>query len=269
MCTFFRQKLTTALLESAEGSAKSVVSSVVNLISSYQIGTHPLVKQFMKGVFHKNPSLPRNLFTWDVSRVLVYLRSLWPPSTLSLKLLSYKLVMLLALTTGQRIQTLHLIDIRNIEYSQEYMKISFGDLLKQTRSGSHLSELYIESFKPDHRLCVVQVLSDYMNRSKELRGNGTQLFISLQKPHKSVTKSTIGHWVKNVLISAGINMTLFIPHSTRSASTSVASNKVSVETVLKSASWKKDCVFRKYYKRSVTNNSDFSNAVLSECTAMT
>ena len=84
----------------------------------------------MKGVFHKNPSLPRNLFTWDVSRVLVYLRSLWPPSTLSLKLLLYKLVMLLALTTGKRIQTLHLIDIRNIEYSQEYMKIRVGDLLK-------------------------------------------------------------------------------------------------------------------------------------------
>ena len=72
---------------SALNTAKSVVSSVVNLISNYQIGTHPLVKQFMKGVFHKNPSLPRNLFTWDVSRVLVYLRSLWPPSTLSLNLL--------------------------------------------------------------------------------------------------------------------------------------------------------------------------------------
>ena len=30
-----------------------------------------------------------------------------------------------------------------------------------------------------------------------------------------------------------------------------SSNKVSDETVLKSAGWKKDCVFRKYYKSRV------------------
>ena len=52
-------------------------------------------------------------------------------------------------------------------------------------------------------------------------------------------------------------MPMYTPHSTRSASTSV--------TVLKKTTGcKKDCVFREFYQREVTNNSEFSNAVLGQ-----
>ena len=59
-------------------------------------------------------------------------------------------------------------------------------------------------------------------------------------------------------------MTMYTPHSTRAASTSLAAGKVPIDTGLKTAGWKKDCVFRKVYKREVTNNAAFSNAVLNE-----
>lgn len=147
---------------SALNTAKSAISSVVNLVSDVNIGNHRLVKQFMKGVFNHRPTLPRNSCTWDVSKVLCFLSSLHPLSELSFKMLTYKLVVLLALTTGQRVQTLELIDVRNIEITMDYVKIRIGDVLKQTKVGNHLSELYIESFNHDIKICVVRTFIEFL-----------------------------------------------------------------------------------------------------------
>ena len=111
-------------------------------------------------------------------------------------------------------------------------------------------------------ICVVKTLFQYLEKTKVIRGTENQLFISYQKPYKSVSKGTLGKWIKAVLSGAGIDMNMFKPHSTRSASTSVAASKIPVETVLRTAGWKTDCTFRKFYKRNVTNNSDFARAVL-------
>ena len=56
----------------------------------------------MRGVFLSRSTLPRYHFTWDVNKVLAYLRSLSPVEDLSLLQLSKKLAMLLALLSGQR-----------------------------------------------------------------------------------------------------------------------------------------------------------------------
>jgi hypothetical protein len=49
--------------------------------------------------------------TWDVNLVLDYLKTLSPVNILFLRTLSLKLVMLLDLITGQRVQTLHSLDL--------------------------------------------------------------------------------------------------------------------------------------------------------------
>jgi len=246
---------------SAINTAKSAISSFVFLISNIQIGTNILVKQFMKGIFNERPTLPRYNVTWDVSTVLHYLASLYPLNNISLKFLGYKLLMLLALTTGQRVQTLYLLDIRNIVYTENYIKLRIGDLLKQSKAGKHLQELYIEAYN-DPSLCVVSTFNAYLQQTEEYRGSTTQLFISFQKPFKAVTKSTLSHWIKSVLGQAGIDLNSFRPHSTRSASTSAVVGRVPIDTILRTAGWTKDCVFRKFYKRNITNDSSFSTAVL-------
>ena len=53
--------------------------------------------------------------------------------------------------------------------------------------------------------------------------NETQLLLSYIQQHKQVVPSTISEWLKNVLTSSGINVSLFTSHSTRSATTSKAS----------------------------------------------
>ena len=63
---------------------------------------HPLVSRLRKGIFQEKPPRPKYTEIWDASIVLIYLESLSPADTLSLKELTLKLVVLILLVSGQR-----------------------------------------------------------------------------------------------------------------------------------------------------------------------
>lgn len=88
---------------------------------SCSVGEHPVIKRFMKGIFNYRPALPRYNQVWDVSIVLKYLKSIQVCENLKLKLLTCKLVMLFALLSGQRAQSLWYLDINNMTLLQERM----------------------------------------------------------------------------------------------------------------------------------------------------
>ena len=140
---------------SALNTARSSISSFLSLSgdSCVRLGDHFLVKRFMRGVFLSRPTLPRYHFTWDVNKVLAYLRSLSPLEDLSLLQLSKKLAMLLALLSGQRKQGLHLLDVRNVTIRDDMLIIRYGDLLKQSRPGHHLDEISLAAY-PNDKACV-------------------------------------------------------------------------------------------------------------------
>ena len=79
--------------------ARSALSSYLDYKDAAQFGEHKRVRQFMKGVFEKRPKYSS---TWDVDIVLQYLELYYPHDELTLKELSYKLVILLALLSGQQ-----------------------------------------------------------------------------------------------------------------------------------------------------------------------
>ena len=81
---------------------RSAISSVHDKVDGVEVGKHPTITRLLKGAFHERPPLPRYSSTWDVNAVLQYLKSLGPTSGLTLKQLTYKLVMLLALTRPSR-----------------------------------------------------------------------------------------------------------------------------------------------------------------------
>ena len=250
---------------SALNTARSALASIISLQNNHYIGTHPLVKRFFRGVFLQRPSLPKCGVTWDVSIVLNTLRSMAPSVDLSLLDLSRKLVTLLAILTGQRAQTLHVLNIHNITVSDSWIKLRTGELLKQSRPGYHLPELSLASYPDEPNICVVTLLRLYLNRTHELRGSAGQLFISSQAPHRPVTRSTISRWIKDILRKAGIDLSIFTPHSTRAASTSAALAKnVPLHTILRTAGWSSDCSFRKYYNKPVVQDLNmFSEQLLS------
>nr|CAH7761122.1 unnamed protein product [Callosobruchus chinensis] len=74
------------------------------------------------------PSRPRYTATWDPTPLLNCIENL--PLPLSLKTLSYKLTTLLALITGERLQTISLIRLSNIIQGPRETVINISDLIK-------------------------------------------------------------------------------------------------------------------------------------------
>ena len=246
---------------SAINTARSALSTFI-FLNGKPIGQQPLVIRLLKGIYNKKPALPKTNVTWDPKIILDFLKKLSPVRSISLLNLSKKLATLLWLLAGQRGQSLEFIDLRNLTLTEHSVKIRFGDVLKTSRPGFQQSEIHIKAYAPDRRICLVTVLREYLKRTTKIR-RSTSLFISTQKPHDSSSKDTITRWVKTVMVQAGLNMTIFTPHSIRAATTSAALKaKVPIGTILKTAGWSKDCTFRKYYKKPILQNTKFSEALL-------
>ena len=75
------------------------------MITNLDIGNDPVFKRFDKGVTVLKPQKPKYDFVWDSSPVLRYLESFPSNEDLTLKEMTLKLVMLLALGTAHRLQT--------------------------------------------------------------------------------------------------------------------------------------------------------------------
>ena len=101
---------------------------------------------------------------------------------LSLKDLTLKLVMLVALTTAQRRQSLQLLDTQNMVQEETTYTVMLNSNLKQSKPGKSTSELVIKlnAYPHDCNLCVVNPCSVYLERTKLLRGSESRLFITHQ-----------------------------------------------------------------------------------------
>eukprot|EP00794_Sanderia_malayensis_P014717 gene14717-16247_t len=63
---------------SSVNTAKSALSSVLDLGTEIPLGQLPLIKRFMKGVFERRPSFPKHKTIWDVTTVLDFFRQQGP-----------------------------------------------------------------------------------------------------------------------------------------------------------------------------------------------
>ncbi len=250
---------------SAVNTARSALSSVISLPDGISFGEHYLVKKLLKGVFALKPSLPRYSSIWDVDVVLNYLLKLSPASKLGLKVLTLKTVMLIALLTGQRCQTIHALDTDTMDLSSSKCVFYVNTVLKQTRPGHHLEPIVLTAYAPDRRWCIVTYLKQYLEKTKEIRGSHSKLFISFNKPHNPVSKDTISRWIKHVLDLSGIDTSVFQAHSVRAAATSKARCKgLPLDVIMKAAGWSQTSTFSRYYKKSIgTSTQNFGNLILS------
>ena len=241
---------------SAINTARSALSSVLDLPGGNTFGTHPLVTRFLKGIFELKPSsLPRYTTIWDVGTVLQYLKTLHPITELNLKTLTKKLTMLLCLLTGQRCQTLTKLDISLMQALPDKYVFTIGEKLKTTKPGKHLEPIELIAYKQDESLCVVSHITHYLHMTKELRGQNCQLLISFIKPHNPVSNSTIGKWVKSILDNAGIDVTKFSGNSARPAATSYGTHtNLTLQDILKAGGWSNAQTFAAYYNKPIETN---------------
>ena len=250
---------------SGVNTARSAISTILVISDSATFGTHPLVKRFLKGVFEQKSSLPRYETIWDVSQVLNHLRSYPPVEDISLKKLTFKVVMLLALLTGQRTQTIHCLDVNHMDMSDKKCIFYLTSLQKHSRPGKHQKPIELEAFDQEPNLCVIRHLKAYVDKTSVHRGDtdSNQLLLSFQKPFKPVSKDTIARWIKNVLKDAGIDTTKFGAHSTRAASTSAAAKAgTPLEVILESAGWSNCGTFAKVYQKPINAPCNFGSVLL-------
>ena len=173
----------------------------------------------MKGVFRSRPPVPRCKSSWNVQVVLSNLASFAPVNQLDLKSLTRNLVMLVALVSAQRMQSFHLLDLQLMKTGTDMFEFAFPTHIKQNRPGYKNPSLQLKAYPADPGLCVVTLLREYIARTQEMRGSESKLFISYVRPHHAVSKDTIAGWVRTVMTSAGQDVVLFKPHSTRTAAT--------------------------------------------------
>lgn len=229
-------------------------------------GNLSVVKRFMKGVFEARPQYPKSskLSTWDPRQVLNFLDTWVPNSALTLKELSYKLVMLLALLTGQRCQTIHTLSVDNLTFTDKKCVFILDSLLKHSRKGKHQRPIELLCFTPNENICVLEVLKEYITRTSHLReiNKTTKLLLSFHRPHKPISKDTVSRWIKAVLTLSGIDSAFFTAHSTRAASTSAAVKLgVPMSSILSAAGWSREDTFAQFYKKDTQDN--FGQALLS------
>ncbi|XP_068714943.1 uncharacterized protein [Montipora foliosa] len=244
-------------------SAISALCTADNTDVSQNIGKHPLICRFLKGVFNEIPPIPKFQEVWPVEQVLDYLEQLTPLHSLKLKDLTMKLVMLIALVTGQRCQTLSYLDIsgEHMKKFPTYFSFSLSGHLKQDKPGRVFGNVRLFQY-PKETLCVYTTLERYIEVTQSLR-KSSKLLISCIKPHNEVSSSTIGRWLKTCLSLANIDVNIYQAHSTRSASTTKAAQLLPIDVVMKLAGWSQESTFRKYYDKPGAITDQMSNAVLS------
>ena len=137
---------------------RSAISSVHDTVDGVEVGKHPCISRLLKGAYHSRPPLPRYTATWDVQIVLRYFEGLDPTSALPLKLLTFKLVMLLALTRPSRFADLATLQVDRRCYRPEGVVFLPAALAKQSSQGRVLKEFFFPSFPHNINLCPVATL---------------------------------------------------------------------------------------------------------------
>ena len=179
--------------------------------------------------------------------VLNFLKDQEPLETISLKMLTLKLTVLLALTTAARAHELAGLDLDFCLAKEEAWEFTIPEHVKNSRLSHPPRKLYIPAFPQDTRICVVRVFNAYTQRTASIR-KARKLLVSYISPYDSVSSQTVSRWLTQIIHMAGVPLR-FTGHSTRSASTSTAAGGLSLDLIVEAGDWSSARVFEKHYHR--------------------
>ena len=235
-------------------------------------GAHPLASRFMKGVRRLRPSSSPSVPTWDLATVLrgLALTPFDPLSSASLKMLSLKTALLLALVSVKRVS-----DLTALSVSPDCLEFTQGDA-RVTLRPNPFSRPKVLSTDPRSRvielaalpetgssvpvtLCPVRALRAYLTRTQSIRKTN-QLFVCHGERAKGQALSTqrMSHWLTEAIRlayeAAGVPPPAHVrAHSTRGVAASWAFWKgVPMQDICLSASWASGNTFARFYALDVT-----------------
>ena len=230
--------------------AKAALSYKINLPFCHNIGDHPLIRKFMKGIFNLRPPKAKSAFIWDVKILFNHFEDMSDNKELSDRDLSHKTLALLLLLHGTRLNTMIHLRIDEMIMSEVGVTFTPSALLKHSRPNSKSDSFEYKAYH-DKKLCIIDCLKVYLNRRTDrVDQEVKQLFITYKKPYKAASIDTLRRWVKNIFQEANIHD--FSPHSCRAASTSKANMlNLDINEILKRASWANAKTFYRFYNKQI------------------
>ncbi len=216
-------------------------------------------------MYQERPNLPKYDVVWSINKVISYLKSLGSNKDLSTENLTKKLLMLMAILSGVRGQTLHILNLDFMIKEDTLVTFRIHKKTKTSKPGKHAKPLVFKAYPHDPDMCVLDCLNAYIERTEPTRKKDCgQLFVTHGKPYGPAARGTITRWMKEVMISAGIDMGIFSAHSVRTAAVSAVSTRLPLQTILKAGGWTSATTFSKYYNKPVVQQCELQDAIMQQ-----
>ena len=170
--------------------------------TAHHIAHNADLHRLLSSFYRDCPKSSRNLPKWNLSVVLNELTKapFQPMKDTDLKYLTLKTAFLLVLATSKRRSEIHAWVANKVSNLGQWEKVSLfpsSDFIAKNqlaREGSQsvspvtipaLTTIVDRQFKEDRTLCPVRALRYYLDRTKDLRGSRSLLFISFKKGQTS------------------------------------------------------------------------------------
>ena len=279
VCDFLVSKFNSGLQANTVRNYKSAIRAVhVGFPDGSSLDDSGEIRLLLDGMFNERPPKRHIVPSWDLNIVLDYLKSdaFEPMKDSSLRQVTMKTITLLALATAQRQSEIHALAVSGTSFSSSAVSLGFRpDFLAKNETKTHMHKSLIipkmseSSSEPADRLwCPVRALRYYLSKTKGIRGDNDQLFLTHALPHKPATKSTIARWIVKTILESGANVNSehVTAHSTRSISTSEAYHAgLTVGEICEAVNWKSSTTFSSaYFRPSGRRRSLLATAVIAK-----
>ena len=234
------------------------------------------------------PKSSRNLPKWNLSVVLNELTKapFEPMKDTDLKHLTLKTAFLLALASGTRRSEIHAWFANKVSNLGQWEKVAlfpssvFIAKNQLAREGSQsvspvtipaLTTMVDRQFKEDRTLCLVWALKYYLDRTKDLRGSRSLLFISFKKGHTTdIRPTTLSSWLKQTILlcykqtdQQALDLVQVKAHDIRAFAASKAFyGGVSVDQNMQACHLKAHNTFTNFYLKDLTWSDNDKNMYL-------
>ena len=194
------------------------IASTLCAISGVEVGCNPSLKSLLCNIEMEQGRHHLHFPEWNLALVLSALTkpSFEPPNQASDKLLMWKTVFLIALTSGKRWSEIHAFEQARLQRTSGWTHVtlqvglSFISKAQVLDKGPmcllsctiptldrHLSNDMVQ----DHLLFPVRALRYYLERSMPWRENKRLLFVSFKSGHKrDIVPSTISGWLQKTIM---------------------------------------------------------------------
>ena len=120
----------------------------------------------MRAIFNQRTPTSKYQFTWDVDTVLNEILSWGDNDVLTIKLLTWKLVMLLALASEGGSSELSLLNCNCMQQQCSFIYFELPKHTKTCRPGLDNRKITFEAFKENGTLCIVNCINDYIKHTQ-------------------------------------------------------------------------------------------------------